>query len=131
MSSYVETDNHSRNKMKVELDLSKFATKYGQKKQHMLINQKLLKSQLVKYEVDELDIDKLKSVPIDLGEPSNEVKNDAVKKNVYNEFVAKVNTIDYIDTTKLVKKKLTTTQKLNLVSTNFYFFTKLQPLSDK
>ena len=104
MSSYVETDNHSRNKMKVELDLSKFARKYGQKKQHMLINQKLLKSQLVKYEVDELDIDKLKSVPIDLGEPSNEVKNDAVKKNVYNEFVAKVNTIDYIDTTKLVKK---------------------------
>ena len=44
MSSYVETDNHSRNKMKVELDLSKFARKYGQKKQHMLINQKLLKS---------------------------------------------------------------------------------------
>ena len=47
-----------------------------------------------KTEVDKLDIDKLVPVPIDLSKLSDVVKNDVVKKTVYNILVAKVNTID-------------------------------------
>ena len=48
-----------------------------------------------------LDIDKLTSVPNDLAKLSNVVKNDVVKKTVYDKLVAKV---DNIDTTKFVLK---------------------------
>ena len=51
--------------------------------------------------MDKLDIDKLATVPVDLSKPSNVVKNNVVKKTVYDKFVAKV---DNIDTTGLVKK---------------------------
>ena len=34
--------------------------------------------------VDNLDVDKLVPVPVDLSKLSDVVKNDAVKKNVYN-----------------------------------------------
>ena len=55
-----------------------------------------LKSNLatLKTEVDELDIDKLVPVPADLSKLSDEVKNDVVKKAVYDKLVAKVNSID-------------------------------------
>ena len=43
----------------------------------------------LKTEVDKLDIDKLVSVPTDLNKLSNVVKNDVVKKTVYNKLVAK------------------------------------------
>ena len=55
----------------------------------------------LKTKVDKLDIDKLATVPVDLSKPSNVVKNNVVKKTVYDKFVAKV---DNIDTTGLVKK---------------------------
>ena len=44
--------------------------------------------------VDKLDIDKLLSVPVDLSKLSDVVKNDVVKKTVYDKLVAKVNNID-------------------------------------
>ena len=47
----------------------------------------------LKTEVDKLDIDKLVPVPVDLSKLSDVVKNDVVKK-LYNEIVAKVNSID-------------------------------------
>ena len=55
-----------------------------------------LKSNLasLKIEVDKLDIDKLASVPLDLSKLSDVVKNDVVKKTVYDKVVAKVNNID-------------------------------------
>ena len=34
--------------------------------------------------VDKLDVDKLIPVPVDLGKLSDVVKNDVLKKNVYN-----------------------------------------------
>ena len=55
----------------------------------------------LKTEVDKLDIDKLVPVPADLTKLSDVVKNDAVKKTVYDKLVAKVNSID---TSDLVKK---------------------------
>ena len=44
--------------------------------------------------VYKLDIDKLAPVPVDLCKLSDVVKNDVVKKTVYNKLVAKVNNID-------------------------------------
>ena len=56
----------------------------------------ILKTNLanLKTKVDKLDIDKLVTVPVDLSKLSNVVKNEVVKKTVYDELVAKVNNID-------------------------------------
>ena len=48
----------------------------------------------LKTEVDKLDIDKMVSVLVDLSKLSDAVKNDVVKKVVYDKLVAKVNNID-------------------------------------
>ena len=48
----------------------------------------------LKTEVDKLDIDKLAPVPVDLSKLSDAVKNDVVKKTVYDKLVAKGNDID-------------------------------------
>ena len=48
----------------------------------------------LKLNVHELDIDKLKTVPVDLYKPSNVVDNDVVKKIVYDKLVTKINAID-------------------------------------
>ena len=48
----------------------------------------------MKTEFNELDIDKLVPVPVDLIKLNNVVKNDLVKKAVYDKLVAKVNNID-------------------------------------
>ena len=47
----------------------------------------------LKTEVDKLDIDKLVPVPVDLSKLSNVVKNEVIKKTVYDKLVAKVNNI--------------------------------------
>ena len=49
--------------------------------------------------VDEIDIDKLKTVAVDLAKLSNVVKYDVVKKTEYDKLVPKV---DNIDTTKFL-----------------------------
>ena len=69
----------------------------------MLILQVLLKVNLanLKTKVDKLDIDKLAAVPVDFSKISDLVKNDVVKKTVFDKLVAKVNSID---TSDLVKK---------------------------
>ena len=48
----------------------------------------------LKSEVDKLDIDKLAQVHVDLSELSDVVKNDVVKKTVYDKLAGKVNNID-------------------------------------
>ena len=64
----------------------------------------------LKSNVDKLDVDKFIPVPVDLSKLSDVVKNDVVKKDVYNELVKKVNNISTTDTRNLVEK-LTITQK--------------------
>ena len=49
---------------------------------------------VLKTEVHKLDIDKLQPVPIDLSRLSNVVKNDVLKKIVYDKLVEKVNNFD-------------------------------------
>ena len=88
----------------VKVDLSNYATKTDLKNvSHVDVSSFALKSNLVslKTEVDKIDADKLKSVPVDLTKLSSVVKNDVVKKTEYNKLVTKV---DNIDTTNFVKK---------------------------
>ena len=48
----------------------------------------------LKIEVDKLDFNKLAQVPVDLGKLSDVVKNDVVKKAVYDKLAAKWNNTD-------------------------------------
>ena len=63
---------------------------------HVDTSSSALKTKLanLKTEVHKLDIDKLAPVPVDLSKLSDVVKNDVVKKTVYDKLVAKVNSID-------------------------------------
>ena len=99
--------------IKVKIDLSNYATKEDIKNiSHVDTSSFALKTNLanLKTEVDKLDIDKLVSIPVDLSKLSDVVKNDVVKKTVYNKLVAKV---DNIDTRKFVLKTEHNTDKPN------------------
>ena len=88
----------------VTIDLSSYATKDDIKNiTHVDTSSFALKTNLanLKSEVDKLDVNKLKPIPIDLSKLSDVVKNDNVKKTDYNKLVTKV---DNIDTNGLVKK---------------------------
>ena len=88
----------------VKVDLSNYATKTDLKNvTHVNVSSFALKKNLasLKCEVDELDIAKLKTTPIDLAKLVNAVENDVVKKTEYNKLVTKV---DNIDTTGFVLK---------------------------
>ena len=81
----------------VNVDLSNYATKADIKNiSHIDTSNFALKSNLasLKTEVDKLDINKLVPVPVDLSKLSDVLKNDVVKKTVYDKLVAKVNSID-------------------------------------
>ena len=65
----------------------------------------------LKTKVDKLDVDKLVLVSVDLSKLSDVVKNDVVKKAVYNKLVAKV---DNIDTSEFVLKTKYDTDKSEL-----------------
>ena len=65
----------------------------------------------LKTEVDKLHIGKLATVPVALSKLSNAVKNDVVKKTVYDQLVTKVNNID---TSNFVLKTKYATDKLEL-----------------
>ena len=115
--------------IKVELDLSNYATKAILKNTTGVDTFDFAKSTdlaNLKSDVDNLNIDKLKSVPsglsslksqedvldigklettpVDLSKLNNVVKNHVVKKTEYDELVKKVNNINTIDTSNLVKK---------------------------
>ena len=81
----------------VKVDLSNYATKIDLKNiSHVDTSSFALKTNLasLKTEVDKLDTDKLVPVPVDLSKLNDVVKNDVVKRNVYDELVAKVNSTD-------------------------------------
>ena len=81
MSQYFPPYNNSSKNIKVELDLSNYATKKDIKDiTHVDTSSYALKTNLaaLKTEVDNIDTDKLKT---DLAKLSNVIKNDVVKKN--------------------------------------------------
>ena len=77
----------------VKVDLSNYTTKADIKNiSHVDTSSFALKSNLasLKTEVDKLDIDKLVPVPVDLSKLRDVLKNDVVKKTVYDKLVAKL-----------------------------------------
>ena len=60
----------------------------------------------MKTEVDKLDLKKLVLVPVDLSKQSDEIRNDLVKKAVYDKLAAKVNIIDTNDFVLKTKAEL-------------------------
>ena len=79
----------------------------------------------LKTEVDKIDVDKLKTAPLDLANLTNAVKNDVVKKTDYN---AKVTSIEaqIAGFTKNTVDNLADITKLKAIDTNsFVLKTKL------
>ena len=98
----------------VKFDLSNYATKTDIKIiTHVDNSNFALKTNLntLKNQVDKLDTDKLKTVPVDLCKLTNVVKKEVVKKTEYNKLVTKVN---YIDTSGFLLKTKYNTDKLEL-----------------
>ena len=96
MSQYFPPYNNSSENIKVELDLTNYATKKDIKDiTHVDTSSYALKTNLATLnKVDNMETDKLKTVPNDLAKFSNVVKNDVVKKTEYNTLKNKVDAID-------------------------------------
>ena len=120
----------------IKVDLSNYATKTDLKNvTHVDTSSFALKTNLanLKTEVDKLDIDKLAPVPVDLSKLNYVVKNDVVKKAVYDKLAAKVNNIDtsgFFLKTKYQTDKAKLEMKISDV-TDFVKKTKLTELEDK
>ena len=87
MSTYYPPYKSSSNNIKVELDLTNYATKTDLKNiTHTDVSSSASKTNLsaLKTEVDKIDVDKLKTVPDDLAKLSNVVKNEVVKKTDFS-----------------------------------------------
>ena len=85
MSTYYPPHKSSCQNVKVELDLTNYATKPDLKNiTHVDVSSYASKTNLsaLKTEVDKIDVDKLKTVPDDLAKLSNVVKNEVVKKKL-------------------------------------------------
>ena len=114
MSTYYPPHKSSSQNIKVELDLANYAIKDDVKNiTHVDVSSFTSKSNLaaLKTEVDKIDADKLKTVPVDLAKLTNAVENELVKKTDYNAKVTSIesqiagvtkNTLDNLgDITKL------------------------------
>ena len=87
MSTYYPPYKGSSNNIKVELDLTNYATKDDVKNiTHVGVSSYTSKTNLaaLKTEVDKINTGKLKTVPEDLAKLSNVVKNDVVKKTDFS-----------------------------------------------
>ena len=124
--SYYPPYKSSSNNIKVELDLSNYATKDEVKNiTHVDVSSYATKTNLaaLKTEVDKIDVDKLKTVPDDLAKLSNIVKNEDVKKTDFSadtyvtrtKFSTDTNALD--DKIDKVEKKIPDVSRLatNLV----------------
>ena len=94
MSTYYPPYKSSSNNIKVELDLTNYATKTDLKNvTHTDVSSFASKTNLaaLKTEVDKIDVDKPKTVPDDLAKLTNVIKNVSVKKTDFsaNNYVKK------------------------------------------
>ena len=79
------------------MDLSNYATKFDLKNATEVDTSKLAAKPVLaslKAKVDKIDVEKLKTVPVDLSKLSIAVNNDVGKKTMYDKLVQKVNDID-------------------------------------
>ena len=128
MSQYFPPYNNSSKNIKVELDLTNYTTKDDVKNiTHIDVSSYATKANLaaLKTEVDKIDVDKLKTVPVDLAKLSNVVNNDVVKKADYNTKVTSIEN-QIAGVTKNTLDNLADITKLKAIDTsNFVLKTKL------
>ena len=114
MSTYYPPYKSSSQNIKLELDLANYATKDDVKNiTHVDVSSFASRTNLaaLKTEIDKIDNDKLKTVPVNLAKLSSVVNNDVVKKTDYHTKVTSIesqiagvtkNTLDNLgDITKL------------------------------
>ena len=92
-SYFSELYTFSRSKIKGELDFSNYATKSDLKSAAGVDTSKFDKEvdlTCLKLDIEDLDIDKLKTVPVNFSKLSNEVKSNVIKKAVFDELVKKL-----------------------------------------
>ena len=127
-SQYYPPYKSSSNNIKVELDLTNYATKTDLKNiTHTDVSRFASKTNLaaLKTEVDKIDVDKLKTLPTDLAKLSNVVNNYLVKKTDYNTKVTSIEN-QIAGATKNTVDNLADITKLKAVDTsNFVLKTKL------
>ena len=128
MSTYYPPYKSSSSNVKVELDLTNYATKTDLNNiTHVDVSSFASKTNLaaLKTEVDKIDADKLKTVPVDLAKLTNAVENDLVKKTDNNTKVTTVET-QIAGLTKNTVDNLADITKLKAIDTNsFVLKTKL------
>ena len=120
MSTYYPPYKNSSSNIKVELNLTSYATKTDLKNiTHVDTSSYALKTDLaaLKSEADKIDINKLKTAPVDLAKLTNAVENDLVKKTDYNTKVTSIET-QIAGLTKNTVDNLADITKLKAIDTN-------------
>ena len=93
MSYFPELYSHSEIKIKVQLDLSNRIANFDLKGAADIDTSKFAKKAdwaSIKLNVDRLDLDKLEITQVYLSKISNAIKNDVIKKNIYDDIVKKL-----------------------------------------
>ena len=112
----------SNNNVKVELDLTNYATKTDLKNiTHVDVSSFASKTNLaaLKTEVDKIDTNKLKTAPADLAKLTNAIENDVVKKTDYNTKVTSIEA-QIAGLTKNTVDNLADIAKLKAIDTNSF-----------
>ena len=120
--NYYPPCKSSSNNVKVELDLTNCATKTDLKNiTHVEESSFASKTNLaaLKTEVDKIDVDKLKTAPVDLAKLTNTVKNDVVKKTDYNTEVTSIE-VQIVGLTKNTVDNLADITKLKAIDTSSF-----------
>ena len=125
--SYYPPYKSSSSNVKVKLNLTNYATKTDLKNiTHVDVSSFAIKTNLaaLKTEIDKIDVDRLKTTPVDLAKLTNDVEHDLVKKTVYNTKVTSIET-QIAGLTKNTVDNLTDKAKLKGVdASNFVTRTK-------
>ena len=120
--SYYPPYKSSSNNIKVELDLTNYATKTDLKNiTHVDVSSFASKTNLaaLKTEVDKIDTNKLKTAPTDLAKLTNAIQNDVVKKTDSNTKITSIEA-QVAGLTKNTVDNLADIIKLKAIDTNSF-----------
>ena len=122
MTTYYPPYKSSSNNVKVELNLTNYATKtYLKNITHVDVSSFASKTNLaaLKTEVDKIDADKLKTTHTDLAKLTNAVQHDVVKKTDHNTKVTSIEA-QIAGLTKNTVDNLADITKLKAIDTNSF-----------
>ena len=120
--SYYPPYKRSSNNIKVELDVTNYATKTDLKNiTHVDVSSFARKtnSAALKTEVDKIDTDKLQAAPTDLAKLTNAIENDVVKKTDYSTKITSIEA-QIAGLTKNTVDNLADITKLKAIDTNSF-----------